>query len=316
MNTWKGSVAFVTGGGRGIGLGIARTLAGRGVCLALTDIDERALHRSAAELSRLTDVEPLLLDVRDRAAYAAAADAAEAGLGPVGLLFNNAGIAPHAPVAEWTYEKWDTALGVSLDGVVNGLQAFVPRMIERGGGGYVVNTAPGAGLIPHGSVLYTTGKFAVAELSESLRRELGPCGIDVNVLCPGPVDTGILHNTRAVDEGVAVVRRGQAPGRTEKYLKEGTSIDAAGERVVAAMGAGSLRIDTDAFVRPALKARRGPSLHRSPRSKRGRKAQGRAPGSAESGVSHRVARFFWNSAATRRMASSKSTPSRSTSACR
>lgn len=253
--TWNGSVACITGGGQGIGLGIARALGKRGVRLALADVDEQALDRSVAELSRLTEVEAIPLDVRDRTAFAAAADSMEARLGPVDLLFNNAGIAPHAPVAEWTYEKWDTALGVNLNGVINGLQTFLPRMIERGGGGHVVNTASGAGLIPNSSVLYTTAKFAVVGLSESLQRELSAYGIDVSVLCPGPVSTEILHHTGAVDEGLAVVRRGAAPSPVEGYLEGGTSIDAAGEKVIAGMEAGALWIHTDDSVRPALEAR-------------------------------------------------------------
>jgi NAD(P)-dependent dehydrogenase (short-subunit alcohol dehydrogenase family) len=266
MRTWHGSVAFITGGGQGIGLGIARALGERGVRLALADIDEEALNHSGEELSRITEVETVRLDVRDRTAFAAVADSVEAKLGPVDLLFNNAGIAPHSPVAKWTYEKWDVALGVNLNGVINGLQTFLPRMIERGGGGYVVNTASGAGLIPNSSVLYTTAKYAVVGLSESLQRELSEYGIDVSVLCPGPVNTGILHNTSSVDESVAVVRRGEAPGRTENYLKEGASIDAVGEMVIAGMEARAMWIHTDDFVRPVLKTRMEALLESIPTS--------------------------------------------------
>ncbi|MEU6133062.1 SDR family NAD(P)-dependent oxidoreductase [Saccharopolyspora sp. NPDC047091] len=250
MREWNGSVAFITGGGRGIGLGIARALATRGVRLALADIDEEALARSADELAQVTEVVTTPLDVRDRAAFTAVADTVEASLGPVDLLFNNAGIAPHAPVTEWTWEKWDVALGINLHGVINGLQAFLPRMIARGAGGHVVNTASGAGLIANSSVLYTTAKFAVVGLSESLQRELSGHGIDVSVLCPGPVDTGILGNTGAIDADVAVRH-----GRTENYLKHGANIDAVGELVLAGMAARATWIHTDDFVRPMLERR-------------------------------------------------------------
>ncbi|MDN3060878.1 SDR family NAD(P)-dependent oxidoreductase [Streptomyces sp. SRF1] len=74
MQEWNGSVALITGGGRGIGLGIARALGKRGVRLALADLDEAALSRSSEELSAVTEVETVQLDVRDRAAFAAAAD--------------------------------------------------------------------------------------------------------------------------------------------------------------------------------------------------------------------------------------------------
>src|SRR3569833_234370 len=94
MREWAGTVAFITGGGQGIGLGIARALGKRGVRLALADIDAEALRRSEDELSGVTDVGTWRLDVRDRDAVASGADEVEAALGPVDLLFNNAGIAP------------------------------------------------------------------------------------------------------------------------------------------------------------------------------------------------------------------------------
>jgi len=256
VRQWKGSVAFITGGGQGIGLGIARALGRRGVRLALADVDEAALVRAKDELSPLTEVETVRLDVRDRAAFASAADAVEAELGPVDLLFNNAGIAPFSSVAELRYEQWDVALGINLDGVVNGLQTFLPRMIERGEGGYVVNTASGAGLVAGPNVLYSTAKFAVVGLSESLRLAVEEHGIDVSVLCPGPVATDILRNSRAAGEDVSPARFGDEVLRsTEAFLKAGTGIDAVGEMVVAGMEARSLWIHTDASMRPWVTTR-------------------------------------------------------------
>ncbi|RAS70706.1 short subunit dehydrogenase [Lentzea atacamensis] len=126
--------------------------------------------------------------MRDRAAFAAVADEAESALGHVDLLFNNAGIVPFSTAAELSYDKWDLALAVNLTGVVNGIQTFLPRMIERGAG-HVVNTASGAGLVPDPNVLYVTAKFAVVGLSESLRLAVARHGVDVSVLCPGPVAT-------------------------------------------------------------------------------------------------------------------------------
>src|SRR6185503_2106768 len=122
----------------------------------------------------------------------------EAKLGPVSLLFNNAGVAGHAPALKITYELWDWSTGVNLMGVINGVQTFLSRMAERGQGGHIVNTASGAGLAAVGSgVLYHTAKFAVVGMSEALHGELAPLGIGVSVLCPGPVATDILARTRA-----------------------------------------------------------------------------------------------------------------------
>ncbi|GGP72120.1 SDR family oxidoreductase [Saccharothrix coeruleofusca] len=255
MQEWEGSVAFVTGGGQGIGLGIARALAKRGVGLAVVDIDEAALARAKDELSQVTAVETFRLDVRDRAGFAAVADEAEAKLGHVNLLFNNAGIAPYSPAAELRYEKWDLAIDVNLKGVVNGVQTFLPRMIERGQGGYVVNTASGAGLVADGNVLYATTKFAVVGLSESLRQATARHGIDVSVLCPGPVDTDIVRNTRSANENASVGLPENLVADVEAFLKSGADIDSVGEMVIAGMRARSTWIHTGQEVRPYLEKR-------------------------------------------------------------
>ena len=255
MREWKDSVAFITGGGQGIGLGMARALAERGVRLALADIDEAALARSKAELSHVTAVETFQLDVRDRAAFAVAADETESTLGRVDLLFNNAGIVPHSSVADLRYEKWDLALGVNLTGVVNGVQTFLPRMIERGVRGYIVNTSSGAGLVADPGVLYVTTKFAVVGLSESLRSAVGKYGIDVSVLCPGPVDTNILQSTRSADGGLSVSLEGSVLKDVEAYLKGGADIDSVGEMVIAGMEARSLWIHTGDEMRPHVEKR-------------------------------------------------------------
>ncbi|HEX7714068.1 MAG TPA: SDR family NAD(P)-dependent oxidoreductase, partial [Bacillota bacterium] len=166
MTDIKGRTAFITGGGNGIGLGIARSLARAGAKLALADLDAAALARAKAELQDITPVETYVLDVRDRDAYASTAEAVERALGPVSLLFNNAGVAGGDSVRRLTYELWDFYLGVNLYGVINGLQAFLPKMIERGQGGHVVNTASGAGLVASGAgILYTTSKYAVVGMS-------------------------------------------------------------------------------------------------------------------------------------------------------
>ena len=147
MTEVAGRTAFITGGGNGIGLGIARAFARAGARLALADRDADALASAKAELSGMTAVETMVLDVRDRDAFGRAADDVEAKLGPVSLLCNNAGVSGGAPAGKFTYELWDWSLGINLGGVVNGVTTFLPRMIARGDGGHVVNTASGAGLI-------------------------------------------------------------------------------------------------------------------------------------------------------------------------
>ncbi|MBP2479467.1 NAD(P)-dependent dehydrogenase (short-subunit alcohol dehydrogenase family) [Crossiella equi] len=255
MRIQRGSVAFVTGGAQGIGLGIARALAARGVLLALADVDSSALARGAEELSRHTEVATFRLDVRDREGFTEAADEAESRLGPVSLLFNNAGILAYSPAAELSYAKWDHALGVNLTGVVNGVQTFLPRLLARGQGGHIVNTSSGAGLAAGSGVLYTTAKFAVVGLSESLHQELAGHGIDVSVLCPGPVDTGIARNTRAVPGGESVALPAEHLPGVDAFLQGGLGINEVGELVLAGMAAGALWIHTDGTMREPLRQR-------------------------------------------------------------
>lgn len=245
--------AFITGGANGIGLGIARSLARAGAKLALVDLDAEALARAKAELGELTPVFTAVLDVRDRAAYARVADEAEASLGPVSILVNNAGVSGGAVAGRLTYELWDWGIGINLGGVINGVQTFLPRIIARGAGGHIVNTASGAGLVPpirEGGTLYTTAKYAVVGMSEALGVELEPQGIGVTVLCPGPVATDIVTRTRASQPGIAKMEpastaQSAALEATKAYLANGAPPDAVGDMVREAIGAKRLYVHTD-----------------------------------------------------------------------
>ena len=164
------------------------------------------------------------------------------------------GVVPFSTADELSYDKWDLALAVNLTGVINGIQTFLPRLIRRRAG-YVVNTASGAGLVADSNVLYMTTKFAVVGLSESLRLAVAKHGIDVSVLCPGPVDTDIVRNTRLSDGGAGVALRDDLVPAVEGFLKSGPSIDVVGEMVVAGMEARSPWIFTGEEIRPHLEKR-------------------------------------------------------------
>lgn len=264
MTEVQGRTAFITGGGNGIGLGLARAFGKAGARLALADIDAGGLAAAKAELRSITAVETFELDVRDREAYAAAAEAAERVLGPVSLLFNNAGVAGGAPAAKLTFELWDWSIGVNLHGVINGVQTFLPRMVARGEGGHIVNTASGAGLAATGAgVIYTTPKFAVVGMSEALHAELAPVGIGVSVLCPGPVATGIVRRSSALapatDGPMTAARESERAARldrTSKWLEtEGVGIDEVGALVLKAVRVNGLYIHTDRLAEPFIRAR-------------------------------------------------------------
>jgi NAD(P)-dependent dehydrogenase (short-subunit alcohol dehydrogenase family) len=263
MTDVQGRTAFITGGANGIGLGIARSLARAGVKLALADVDAAGLARAKAELQSTTAVETFQLDVRDRQAYAATAEAVERALGPVSLLFNNAGVAGGAPVTQLSYELWDWYIGINLYGVINGIQTFLPKMIARGQGGHIVNTASGAGLAPTGAgVLYTTPKYGVVGLSEAFHSELAPLGIGMSVLCPGPVATDILQRSldAAPKQGASLSEEQQKRlakriAEMTQVLKQGVTIDEVGAMVLEAVRENRLYIHTDRSAAPLIEAR-------------------------------------------------------------
>ena len=264
-----GRTAFITGGANGIGLGIARALAGAGAKIALADLDADALDRAKGDLSSQTDVQTVVLDVRDREAYARAADVMEARLGPVSLLFNNAGVVAGAPARKLTFALWDWGIDVNLGGVINGVQIFLPRMIEQGVGGHIVNTASGAGLAAAGAgIVYHTAKFAVVGMSEALRMDLAPVGIGVTVLCPGTVATNIIENTRKLRPGAPSPSQG-APARASEMsalLAQGAQPDEVGRMVLQAARDDRLYIHTDRTMFQAIEARSQALLDAMPRT--------------------------------------------------
>ncbi len=193
MTRVAGRTAFITGGGSGVALGQAKVFAQAGCKVAIADIRQDHLDEAMAWFDgRGHDVMAVKLDITDRAAYARAADEVEAKLGPVELLFNTAGVSIFGPLQNATYDDWDWQLDVNLKGVINGIQTFVPRMIERGKGGHIVNTASMSAFVAlKGTGIYCTSKMAIRGLSECLALDLADHGIGVSMLCPGAVNSNI-----------------------------------------------------------------------------------------------------------------------------
>ncbi len=191
MKEFAGRTAFVTGAAHGIGIGLVRALLAEGCQVALADIRKDAIDRALRTLNNPM-VMGLELDVSSREAMTRAADEVESKFGPVSLLFNNAGINLFQTIEASSYDDWDWVMGVNLQGPINGVATFVPRMIASGAGGYVVNTASMAAFLAAGVPgIYNTSKFAVRGMSECLRASLAPHGIGVSVLCPGLVKSYI-----------------------------------------------------------------------------------------------------------------------------
>jgi NAD(P)-dependent dehydrogenase (short-subunit alcohol dehydrogenase family) len=233
----EGKVAFITGGGSGVGLGMARAFVAAGMRVAIADIRDDHLEEAKAELPG--DVHVVRLDVTDREAFARAADETEHALGKVHVLCNNAGINLFNDLAEATYQDWDWVLGVNLGGVVNGVVTFVPRIKAHGEGGHVVNTASMAAFIAGpGAGIYTTAKFAVHGLSDSLRWSLLPHGIGVSMVCPGLVKSKIYESDkiRPAELSTDVTPADEEFMRILPGLHEaGMEPDAIGEKVLSAI---------------------------------------------------------------------------------
>jgi NAD(P)-dependent dehydrogenase (short-subunit alcohol dehydrogenase family) len=205
MRDVEGKVAFITGGGSGVGLGMAKAFVSAGMRVAIADI--RADHLETANAVLEGEVHAIQLDVTDREAFARAAEETERVFGNVHVVCNNAGIMLFNDMTEATYQDWDWVFGVNLGGVVNGVVTFVPRIKAHGEGGHVVNTASMAAFVagPNAGI-YTTAKFAVLGLSDSLRWDLLPHGIGVSVVCPGLVNSNIYESARVTPPDEEFIR--------------------------------------------------------------------------------------------------------------
>jgi len=193
---FRDRVAVVTGAASGIGLGLSRGLAARGARLVLADRDAPALAEAERTLAAETEVLAVPTDVTDPGAVDGLARRTFERFGTAHLLFNNAGVGAYGEMHTAPLEEWRFVMDVNFWGVVHGVRAFVPRLVEQGDG-HVVNTASMAGLVGmRGLGIYAASKFTVVGLSESLHREVADRGVGVSVLCPMIVDTPINRNAR------------------------------------------------------------------------------------------------------------------------
>jgi NAD(P)-dependent dehydrogenase (short-subunit alcohol dehydrogenase family) len=190
-----GRTAFVSGAASGIGRAVAQRLAAHGCPLAIADQDEDGLGQTAELLG--TPVLARKLDVCDRQAQMAfAAEVAEWAPTPLGMVFNNAGVATSQGIAEGSVEDDEWVVGINFGGVVNGTRAFLPILLQQDSG-VIVNTSSVFGLvgIPFQSA-YCASKFAVRGFTESLRHELRGTGVHAVTVHPGGVKTNIARNAR------------------------------------------------------------------------------------------------------------------------
>lgn len=201
MKDFKGRVAVVTGAASGIGKGLARAAARVGMTLVIADLEEAALQRTAKELTdEGVSVRARRTDVSCAEDVEALADFAFAEHGAVHLLCNNAGvIAGRGAAWEITLDDWRWLVGVNLWGLVHGIRAFVPRMLEQDAPAHILNTGSIAGLVSSpGLAVYKATKHAVVSISETLHHDLRAvkAKIGVSVLCPAGVETHLSEAAR------------------------------------------------------------------------------------------------------------------------
>jgi NAD(P)-dependent dehydrogenase (short-subunit alcohol dehydrogenase family) len=191
----EGQCAIVTGGARGIGLGIARRLAADGCRVALWDLDCAAFDAGAAGFS---PAHLQTVDVADLAAVERAFAAAESALGKVDILVNNAGVnGPVVPAWEYPPDAWDRVLAVDLTGVFYCCRAAVPAMRARGYG-RIVNVASIVGKEGSaGIAAYAAAKAGVIGFTKSLARELVDAGVLVNAIAPVITETDLFREMTA-----------------------------------------------------------------------------------------------------------------------
>jgi NAD(P)-dependent dehydrogenase (short-subunit alcohol dehydrogenase family) len=191
-----GGVAVVTGAASGIGRALVQEAVRRGMSVAAADIDEPQLATLAAEVGPERCL-TATLDVSDEGQVNRFADQVLTRFGQVDLLCNNAGILHAGSVCETGSERWRRVVDINLFGVLYGVRAFLPAMLQRGAPAHIVNTASTAGLTATPMLgAYTVSKYGVVALSETLLFELQamPAQIGVSVVCPGPVATQVARN--------------------------------------------------------------------------------------------------------------------------
>jgi NAD(P)-dependent dehydrogenase (short-subunit alcohol dehydrogenase family) len=286
-----GRTVAITGGARGIGRATAAALVREGAKVAIGDIDEPEAKATASALGG--DTVGLLLDVTDRESFSRFLDQAEAALGPVDVLINNAGIMQIGPFMEEDDRITHRQMDINVHGVLLGMKLALPRMLANGRG-HIVNIASGAGKVGvAGEVTYCASKHAVVGASESIRLELMETPVDVSVILPTLVNTELAAgistsrlNPAAEPEDVAdailhALRTGAVDVFVPRYLKgliasTGLTVRSVRDVIAKLFGTTRMMVDYDKAGRQAYVDRTVGELMHTPAATGGNGGQPQA----------------------------------------
>lgn len=198
MDEFQGSTAVVTGGGSGIGAGMCRVFARTGMNIVVADTDLEAARTVAEEIRSSGGAATAIgVDVSDRTSVVDLAAAATNAYGRVSVLCNNAGVSLRRRGIHATHEDWTWMVGVNLWGAIHGIETFLPAMLDSDEPSHIVNTSSINGIVPSGySAMYSTTKFGLVGLTETMRNELAGTNVGMSVLCPGMVRTRLSDAER------------------------------------------------------------------------------------------------------------------------
>lgn len=194
--TDNGKVALITGGGQGIGQGVAERLHADGFKVAIADLNLETAGAVAESLGGTAGgAIAVHVNVSDRDSVFAAVTQTVTDLGGFDVIINNAGIAPTSPLEAITEESIAKIFSINYNSVIWGIQAATQAFTELGHGGKIISAASQAGHIGNpGLALYSSTKFAIRGLSQTAARDLAPLGITVNSFAPGIVRTPLMEN--------------------------------------------------------------------------------------------------------------------------
>lgn len=194
----SGNTALVTGGASGIGLGIAQALLEAGLTVVVTDVRQDHIGSARTLLASFGERTLFLsLDVADRAQWSAVRREVEDRYGKLHVLCLNAGVGVLGSMLDSSDADWTWLTSVNLDGVLNGVDVFLPHMIAHGEPAHVMATSSMGGLVvANDGGIYSTAKFGVVGLIEDLRRQLDGSSVTASVLCPAAVQTNIFDHER------------------------------------------------------------------------------------------------------------------------